>query len=144
MNVTSYPSPEAMMADLKADMEAADARVKPWQEKAAAGMYYVRLMPELDLVVYGEILDPVQGEKDAGADEEEVEAMREQYAQPHMRHYRFTKSYSQACDHGEFGDVHVCTIGGFLTKEGFELAKAQGWPTQAEAVFLLRPFRQVP
>jgi hypothetical protein len=40
--------------------------------------------------------------------------------------------------------VHVCTIGGFLTKEGFELAKAQGWPTDPAAVFLLKPTRQVP
>jgi hypothetical protein len=144
MNVTSYASPEAMMADLQKDMQEADASVKPWQEKAAVGMYYLRLMPELDLVVYGEILDPAQSARAAGADEQEVEATREQYAQEHMRHYRFTRSYSQACACGELGDVHVGTIGGFLTGEGFEAARAQGWPTDPAAVFLLRPFRQVP
>lgn len=85
--------------------------------------------------IYSEILDPVAGllagRNEAELEEEdrdEIADTRDTYAQPHMRFFRFTKSYSVACPKGELGDRHLSTIERKLTEAEFLRFKEMGWP----------------
>ncbi len=138
--VTAVTSVEELFEQLDANREEADRNVLIWQTKAKPGMFYVRIHPEADLVIYGEFIDPVESDRQAGADEDECEYMRAKYAEPHMKNFRFTKSYSVACEEGEYGDIHVCTIWAFISKEGFEEAKKRGWPNDPQGLVELRPW----
>ena len=137
MSVKTYDSFEEMMAEIHANREAADAQVGPEHTQYKIGGHYARFMLDIGLIIYGELLDPVQEEIDAGADEQEVAFQRHLRAQPHMKHYFFTRSYSQApgCDDGEYGDVHVSAMNVPLTKEEFERGKELGWPTDPKEFF---------
>lgn len=134
-DIIEFESTDAMLDYIARNREAADAAVGPEAAQFKPGEHYARIIPEYGLIVYGEIIDPIQSEIDAGADEEEVEYQRELRAEPHMKHMRFTKSYSQACEDGEFGDVHVSSMHLHLTKEEFERAKANEWPTNPRDLF---------
>jgi len=97
------------------------------------GDYCVRVARGIN--IYSEILDAAEcmlaGRNSADIDEEELEEIndtRATYAEPHMRFYRFTKSYSKACPHGELGDIHLATVARKLSREEFETARKLGWP----------------
>ncbi len=129
MSIHTFDSLEDLFKKMAADREAADSKVQPWQEKVEPGQYCISVNTGFGVVIYSEVRDPIQAEIDAGADEAEVEYARKMRNEPTMKHYRFTKSYSQMCTQGEFGDIHVSTIMGFITKEAFENAKKLGWPS---------------
>lgn len=135
MSIKTYASDEELFEDIRKNREAADAAVGPEHKQYKIGTFYARFMPELEIIVYGEILDPIQEEIDAGADEEEVAFSREHWAQPYMKNYRATKSYSVACSNGEHGDVHVASMNVPLTKEEFERARGLGWPVNPRVLF---------
>lgn len=136
MTIKTYSSYEEMLAQLQADRAAADALVGPEAAQYKMGGHYARFHPS-GLIIYGELLDPIQEEKDAGADEDEVEFQRQLRAQPHMKNYFYTKSYSRApgCKDGEYGDVHVSAMNLPLTKEEFERARELGWPVDPKVFF---------
>jgi len=123
MNVTFFDSFEEMQSALAAAREAAAVHVQDFQRAVKAGDFYVHFNPEYELVVYGEILDPV-----ATADADEVAYLTEVYAQPHMADFRFARAYSPLCDDGELGDIHLTTIGKVISKAQFEQFKALNWP----------------
>lgn len=111
---------------------AANARVTPAQ-MVEPGEFCV--CGEEDFRVYSEILDPAAsllGDRDLDSLDEDERAeyddTRALYAEPHMRFYRFTRSYSVACPRGELGDRHLATVLRKLTKEEFEAARKAGWP----------------
>lgn len=135
MKFKTYETFEDMMRDIEAQREAADAAMGPEATQFQIGGFYARFMPEYGFIVYGEILDPIQAEIDAGADEEEVEYQRQLRAQSHMKNYLFTRSYSVACPEGEYGDVHRGAMNVPLTKEEFERAKELGWPVHPKELF---------
>lgn len=124
--IKTYDSVEAMLDDIAKSREAADGRVLPWQDDIKPGMFVVRAWcPTKDpadmLIIYSEII------------ESEYEEDREQYRQPHMRNFRFTRSYSEVCPDGELGDIHVSSvldIGSppILSKEEFEECRTRNWP----------------
>lgn len=134
MTVKTYDNVEELLADIQKARQAADDAVGPESVQFKEGGFYARFHPS-GLIIYGEILDPIQEEIDAGADEEEVEFQRQLRARPHMKNYLYTKSYSVACSDGEYGDVHVSAMDVPLTKEEFELAKELQWPNEPADFF---------
>lgn len=48
--------------------------------------------------------------------------------------FRFTRSYSVACDTGELGDVHLSVIFKRISRQQFETFKANDWPAQEDVV----------
>ena len=80
--------------------------MRPWQARAEPGDRFVSVSPE-GLVIFGQVL--------------------EGYAEERLQHYRFCRCYSVVCPEGELGDVHVSTIGGFITAEQFDEAREKGW-----------------
>ncbi len=123
-----FNSLDEMLGYIRECSQQADMQVKPWQEAVKPGDYFVRFIEE-GLTIYGKILDPVQSEIDAGADEDEVNYQRELRDAPHMKHYRFSKCYSDMCPEGELGDVHVATIAAIITEKVFNEVKERGWST---------------
>jgi hypothetical protein len=133
MTIRSFDSAEEMIAEMEKSREAADARVDPKQEAIKVGDCFMRWAPEADLVIYGEVLDPLEWyrDKDLDANEGELRAEMEfekaTRAAPHMKHFRHTRCYSPVVEEGEFGDVHVATMMP-IPREVFETAKTAGWP----------------
>ena len=98
-------------ARLREAMEAADARVKPWQAPVKVGDCFIADSGEEDLLVFGEVL--------------------EGYQEAHLRHYRFCRCYSVACPEGEVGDVHVSTVLYLVSRAFFEAMRREGWQMEA-------------
>lgn len=118
-------------ADEVTNRQAADENVRPSQI-LSHGDFFLREYHGFR--IYGEVLDVggvlLNGQQLSSLSEEEREEYDDgvaQYAQPHMRFYRFTKCYSVACPRGEMGDVHLSTVVQKLTTEEFLTAKAKGW-----------------
>jgi len=131
VEVTFYGSFEEMMEAERKAREAADSRVQPWQEKCRAGEVLVS-DSGYGFPVFHEILDPerIVGENLAryGDDyEEEGIYFLDLYRDPHMRFYRFARSYSEACQEGELGDFHLSVALGRIRKEDFEELKERGF-----------------
>ena len=103
MEIQMFDSNEEMLDAVRRAREAADARVQPWQAAIKPGDFFVRVA-----MLCSELLTI--------------------YAQSHMRHYRLSKCFSEACPEGEMGDVHVSSIRAVIEKEEFEFARSKGWP----------------
>lgn len=125
----TFESFEELMTEVRAGREEADAAVGYNDSVFVPGVYFVRFAPELDLIIYGEVLDPVESEKRAGADEDELRFTRELYEAPHMKYVRFTNCYSEIVPDGEFGNTHVAFMHAKLRSAEFERARQAGWPS---------------
>jgi hypothetical protein len=110
MKVEFFDSMEQAAARLEQAMQAADARVRPWQAALAVGDCFIADGGEEDLLVFGEVL--------------------EGYTEARLRHYRFCRCYSVACPEGELGDVHVSTVLCRISREFFEQMRAGGWAAE--------------
>ncbi len=108
MDIQPFDSSEEFMRSLRRDMDAADARVQPWQVAIKPGDHF-RRESEYGFPIYGVVLN-----------EDEP---REQ----HVRHYRLCNCYSIACPEGEIGDIHVCTIDELINQCDFDSAKQRAW-----------------
>lgn len=109
----------------------ADTQVRP-EHVVEPGEFFVR--EAYGLHIYSEVLDAaaymLDGRTESDLDEEEreeIESVRESYADPSMKYYAFTKSYSQVCPRGELGDVHMSCVSRKITRSEFESARASGW-----------------
>jgi len=100
MTFTAYDSFEEMMDDLSKAMDAADARVKPWQTAIQKGHHFWH-PTDYGFPIFGQVLE-------------------DGYKEEHLKHYRFCFCFSEACPEGEKGDVHISVIGGLISKECFE------------------------
>jgi hypothetical protein len=135
-DVTFFDTFEDMMdAESKAG-EAADAMVQPWQKECRAGDILVS-DPGYGFPVFHEILDIEKIVKDdlwKYGDEYEEEAiyMLDTYNEPHMRNYRFTRSYSVVVPQGEFGDIHLSIATGKVSREYFNELKGRGFVLETE------------
>jgi len=115
--------------------EAADLRVLPFQEAIRVGdlcLSYHR--GEAELFVFHQILDPLEGAED----EPEREYIRTTYADPDMRNYRFTRSYSEICPEGELGDIHVSVVSLVLPRSVWDQCRQWKWHGQGRIEGLLR------
>lgn len=108
MDFEAFDSLEEMLERMEADRQAADARVQPWQAAIKPGDYF-RKDSGHGFSIYGHI-------------EKEKEPR-----EPELQHYRFCHCFSVACVEGEYGDVHVSTIGALIRQELFDEAKQRGW-----------------
>lgn len=111
MEVEFFDSLEEAQARLRQAMEAADGNVKPWQVAIRPGDCFIADSGEEDLVVFVEVL--------------------EGYSEPHLRHYRFCRCFSVACQEGELGDVHVSTVLCLVSRAFFEAMREEGWQMEA-------------
>lgn len=127
MKIKDFNDMSEILAEEQAAQDEADERVRPWQADLKVGDKFVKYAH--GLVIFGEVLDPVEEERKAGADEDEVEYTRELYSEPHMQNYRMCRCFSVTCPNGEMGDVHISTIGAVITNDQFEDARKAGWRT---------------
>ena len=107
MEVEFFDSLEEAQARLRQAMKAADGKVKPWQAAIRPGDCFIADGGEEDLVVFGEVL--------------------EGYQEAHLRHYRFCRCFSVACQEGELGDVHVSTVLCRVSRAFFDEMRQEGW-----------------
>jgi len=129
MHVQEFNSLEEMLAEIARQREAADAHVGDRGRLFRPGQRFVRLAPEFGTIIYGEILDPIEAEREAGADEDELEFQRQLRDAPHMVNFRFCRCWSEICPEGEFGDVHVSSMHLDITAAEFDRARDAGWPS---------------
>ena len=111
MKVEFFDTLEEAQARLREAMEAADARVKPWQAAVKVGDCFIADGGEDGLLVFGEVL--------------------EGYIEVHLQHYRFCRCFSVACLEGEVGDVHVSTVLCRVSRVFFEAMRQAGWQMEA-------------
>ncbi len=111
-----------MEAERKA-REAADARVRLTQAAIKPGQYFINFRHGPDLPIFGQILDISK----LGVDKEEQRYIDETYDEPHMRYYKPTRCFSQACEWGEIGDIHVSQISAIIDEQLFTFYKENGW-----------------
>lgn len=139
MRVQSFTSYEDMLKAIREAHEAAELRVQEWQKSFQIGDFFVRPMPEYDLVIYGEILDPSKpAESPEKYSAEDLELIREEakvYDEPHMKGMKFCRCFSVACEYGELGDTHISVMAAKISKEVFEAARSSGWPTDLLVLF---------
>jgi hypothetical protein len=116
-------------AETNARLEA-DSHVKP-EQILQSGDYCMRVSHGFS--IYSEILDAAEmtrrGRSLSDLDEEEqdeYQSILELYNEPHMKLYRFTRSFSSVCPGGELGDIHLSTVRK-ISKEEFEKAREEGW-----------------
>ena len=127
--VTSFDNVEDMFAHIDSQREAADSRVEGWQEKLTYGDYFIYYERSIGVVIYG-FIETLEDDED-----------KELYAEPHMKHYRPTRCYSRMCPEGEYGDVHVSSVDMIVSKDTFEKARQQNWPSDLTDVVGLVNFQ---
>lgn len=127
MKIYSFDNPKDFAQALRDGHEQADGAVQPWQAAIKPGDYFVRYLPEEDLVIWGEVVEP---------DPEDASLFR----QPHMKNVRLTRCYSMVCPDGEYGNTHVATMTSGIGRTQFERARERGWPSDIDNLTeILRP-----
>ena len=138
MTIKSFDNLEDFFAAETTARNEADAGVEPFQAKLKPGDFFVRVYAHADVVIYGEILVPGSDEEltEDGLSEEDLAEIKAEYEaeaalrnQPQMRHYHFSRCFSQMCQEGEVGDVHASTIAAVIPRSSFEEARKLGWPS---------------
>lgn len=79
------------------------------------GTYFVSVLPEEQLVIFGKVEQSEYPEDDAGI------------AESRNRGYIFGRCYSVACPEGELGDTHITNVTTKISEAVFNRAKANGW-----------------
>lgn len=115
--IRQFNSPEEMFEEIRKDREAADSKVKPWQDKIKTGDFTVRVADcfGTPVVIFSKLVDP------------DYEEDRELYRQSHMKNMRFGWHYSVACTEGEPGDLHVAAVESKITEAMFNEARDNDW-----------------
>jgi hypothetical protein len=143
--IQMFESVEAMFAEIETQRSAADARMQPWQQALKAGDFVLRYEPSEHLLIWGALRDPVEDDRECGADEDELVYVRDLYASPHMVGFRAGRHYSVIVPDGEIGDIHVSTVLCKLTQTQFDAARAAHWPARGKQVLdILRMDETVP
>jgi len=101
--------------------EEADSNVQAFQASLQAGDCFLQYLPDADLVIWGQVLEV--SPKDVPL-----------YAEEHMKNYRSTRCYSQACPEGEFGDIRISAVASIIGRSQFEAGRERGWPSDIEAL----------
>lgn len=95
--------------------EEADSTVQSFQKRLQAGDCFLRYLPDMDLVIWGEVIEG-------------------QPADATMKNYRYARCYSQICPEGEYGDVHVSSVASAIGRSQFNEGRERGWPSDIEAL----------
>ena len=137
---TSYNSFDDMMSAMAEAEHKANASLHPIQTElrdATEKRYWIRPMPEHDLVIYGEALtvDELMATEKKYWDEEPederepLEEMRERLVDRRKRGYLTGKAFSKWEPTGEWGDTHVANVAP-LSDIDFNTARSMEWPTR--------------
>jgi hypothetical protein len=131
MDITFYGSDEEMWEDLRRAMKEADSRVTEEQKRYRPGDI-VLSDSGYGFPIFNEIQDIeklVKKNLEKYGDDYEDEGIDalDLYREPHMRYYCFSKSYSEACPEGEFGDFHISQGLYRIPREVFEEVKKSGF-----------------
>jgi hypothetical protein len=111
MEAEFFDSLEEAQARLREAMEAADARVRPWQAAVKVGDCFIADGGEEELLVFGEVLKG--------------------YREAHLRHYRFCRCHSVPCPEVEVGDLHVSSILCLVSRQFLEAMRQERWEMAA-------------
>lgn len=122
--MTGLPSIE----NQQANEAQAYASAPPVLRDITWGDHFARLVPELQVVVFGRC----HTFDEFAATEGLEAAARWRDEGPYQQGRRYARSYSPLAPEGELGSVHVCTMVP-ITPEQFETAKAYGWDINALA-----------
>ena len=115
MSIKSFNNVEDMFAEIDKANKIADSNTDDFQKEIKPGNFFARNYE--GIVIYGEVV------------ESPYEEDQELYKQPHMLNYRLTNCFSVLCPEGELGDTHVSEMHMVLTKEQFEQARKDNWPS---------------
>ncbi len=80
-----------------------------WQKNLKPGQFYISLFQ--DMIIYGKILEII-----------------EEDGKP--SNYRFVKAYSEMCQEGELGEMHVSTVTCSISECLFDFAMQSGFRLQ--------------
>lgn len=136
MTFHSFASTEELLAAIENDRIEADREVKNWQVSLKPGDFFVRVGPG-NVAIFCEVLDPAIPQEPGNHSQEHLDELKEGaawYEEPHMRYFRFCRSFSLYLERGELGDVHISTAALQISKENFEEARKHGWRTGFNAV----------
>ena len=135
MGVRAYDSAIEMWEAMQRDRQAEDKQIEPWQRLVKPGQYVIRLTEMCGdaLLIYAQVLDPVELERQHydltdPLEEAEFEYTRSHYGAPWQESYVFGRWYSQLCREGEYGQAHRCTLTAVITPTEFEHSREMGWP----------------
>jgi len=121
-HVQGFDSMDEMFEVMQAAEDEANASLTPVQvalrDQTEDTVYWVRAIPDWDLVIYGIV--PPNAETQKGADFNVNENR--------ARGYLTGTAYSAAGENGEPGDTHVSQVIA-VSEETFRLAQMLGWPT---------------
>ena len=133
MTVRTFENFEEMVDFMAANRRTADSNIQDWQREIKPGDFVVRVYSE-DLLIFGEILDIIEIEKQYYDLDDEEQAEEFSFTEEHYREggnwhgsYRFGRFYSIMCPEGELGDIHLSTIFGKIPHEVFEACMEKGW-----------------
>lgn len=132
-----FNSFEEMMEHIRKNEEEVAKLVTEGQKQMKPGDMFLRYDPDMEVVIYGEILDPgvPAAPYDKGLSEDDLEEIRqdgERYKAPGMALHRFCRCYSVLCPEGELGDVHVVTMEVKVSKNAFEALRQNEWPAEVK------------
>jgi hypothetical protein len=134
VTIVDFSSPDDLLRAIDEARRNADSRVLDFQKNLKPGDLCVSYYAEECMFVFHEVRDPLDGIEEP----EERDYLRESYADPNMRHYRFSRSYSVLCPEGELGDIHVSTVSLVIPVNVWEACKKSGWGDHDRVVALLR------
>lgn len=129
--VQGFNSFEEMQEFMRKQTEGANERLAEEQKTITWGSHWVRFL-DLDgslLLICGYVdtlEEYLQKERDAGADEEEVEYAKATLPENHARGYMSGTAYSVIEPEGELGDTHRYNAWP-ISKELFEKVREAGW-----------------
>ena len=129
MTFQSFDSFEEMAKHIREAEDAANERVKPYQQDIVWGSHWVAGYVDLELVVFGEVMTlevMEKAEREAGADDEEWAFTKETTLDSYARGYRFGYCYSVVEPEGELGSTHISQMVP-ISKTQFEQARESGW-----------------
>ncbi len=130
-DVTFYNSFDDMMDDLGKAMKQADSRVTNEHRRYRPGDIVVS-DSGYGFLIFNDLQDieKLVGEnlRKYGDDyEDEGIYTLDLYREPHMRYYCFSKSYSEMCPEGEYGDFHISQGLFRIPRYVFEELKKKGF-----------------
>ncbi|MBD3262037.1 MAG: hypothetical protein GF334_10305 [Candidatus Altiarchaeales archaeon] len=120
MKIQQFDSIDEMFAELsgqrQAARESAENNRSFLENFRDPGSCFLRIHP-YGFIIYAQV---------EGSDYEEDQAVLEASFNDG---YIFCEAFSEACPGGELGSIHVSTINAAISREGFEWARENGWPT---------------
>lgn len=124
-----FDSVEDAFEWMRKQEEEANKRLHPAQKRIVRGSYVMRPAPEVPCMIFGYIftLEEIEeGERQCGADEEELAYTLRTLSESFNRGYRHGRWYSFVEPDGELGDAHISNLWP-ISEEVFNRAKESGW-----------------